>query len=93
MKSNMLINTLIIFFILLILYNFTFKIREGLTSNQQKINDKIKSLEKDIASLRSVNPLMPCAPIYPVVKDNTEKIKSMKDTISDLKANCSRQNA
>ena len=64
---------------------------ESLTENQ--VMSQLKSLEKDIASLRSVNPLMPCAPIYPVVKDNTEKIKSMKDTISDLKANCSRQNA
>ena len=89
------INLLNCIFAGLILYNILYPnlVREGLTSNQQKIQQKIKSLEKDINSVKALNPLAPCASIYPIVKDNTDKIKSMKSTINDLKANCQRQNS
>lgn len=95
MKLTLFINLLNILFIILFLYNLLYPelIKEGLTSNQEKINNKISQIEKDIQSVKGLNPLAPCMSIYPVVKDNTEKIKSMKDTMNDLKANCERQNA
>jgi hypothetical protein len=95
MRLILFINLLNAIFVAIILYNLLYPnlVREGLTSNQEKIQNKIKELEKDIKSVKSLNPLAPCAPIYPIVKDNTDKIKSMKSTINDLKANCQRQNS
>lgn len=95
MKLTLFINFLNILFIVLFLYNLLYPklLKEGLTSNEKKIEDKISQLEKDVKSVKGLNPLAPCMSIYPVVKDNTDKIKSMKSTINDLKANCERQNA
>jgi len=95
MRVVLFINLLNAIFIGLILYNLLYPklFREGLTPNQQKIQTKIKGLEKDIKSIKKLNPLAPCKSIYPIVKDNTDKIKSMKSTINDLKANCQRQNS
>ena len=95
MRVVLFINLLNTIFIGLILYNLLYPnlFREGLTSNQQKIQSKIKELEKEIKSLKSLDPLAPCKSIYPIVQDNTDKIKSMKSTINDLKANCKRQNS
>lgn len=95
MSLVLFINLLNAIFVAIILYNLVYPnlVREGLTSNQQKIQNKIKELEKDIKSVKTLNPLAPCSSIYPIVKDNTDKIKSMKSTINDLKANCKRQNS
>lgn len=95
MNSITLINILNCFFIIIILYNIIYDTCtiEGLTANQQKIENKINQLEKDVKSIEKVNPLAPCAPMIPIVKDNTDQIKSMKDSVTDLKANCERQNA
>lgn len=95
MKHTLFINLLNILFVVLFLYNLLYPelIKEGLTSNQQEIQNKIKQIEKDVKSIKGINPFAPCMSIYPVVKDNTDKIKSMKSTINDLKANCKRQNA
>uniref|UniRef100_A0A6C0AVU5 Uncharacterized protein n=1 Tax=viral metagenome TaxID=1070528 RepID=A0A6C0AVU5_9ZZZZ len=95
MRLVLFINLLNAIFVAIILYNLLYPnlVREGLTSNQEKIQNKIKELEKDIKSVKSLNPLAPCASIYPIVEDNTDKINSMKSTINDLKANCQRQNS
>lgn len=96
MNSITLINILNCFFIIIILYNIIYdscSTIEGLTANQQKIENKINQLEKDIKSVEKVNPLMPCAPMIPIIKNNTNQIKSMMDSVTDLKANCARQNA
>ena len=95
MSSITLINILNCFFIVIILYNIIYDTCtiEGLTANQQKIENKINQLEKDVKSIEKVNPLTPCAPMIPIVKDNTDQIKSMMDSVTDLKANCERQSA
>ncbi len=95
MSSITLINILNCFFIIIILYNIIYDTCtiEGLTANQQKIENKINQLEKDVKSIEKVNPLAPCAPMIPIVKDNTDQIKSMMDSVTDLKANCERQSA
>jgi hypothetical protein len=95
MKLTLFINLLNILFVALFLYNLLYPelLKEGLTNNQQKINDKISQLEKDVKSVKSLNPLEPCMSIYPTVKKNTDNIQSMKSTMNDLKANCKRQNS
>ena len=95
MKLFTLVNTLNILFIFLIIYNIIYKksIQEGLSGRAKEIDNKIKSIESDIASIRKVNPLIPCFSINSRVEKNTKDVNSMKDTINDLKANCERQNA
>ena len=88
------IKLLIMFFLFIIFYDLVFyKIREGLTQTEiaKETSKKIKSIETDIAKLQKVDPLAPCTSINKVVKDNTDSIKTMKDQVADVKANCSRQ--
>ena len=95
MNSVTLINILNCIFIIIILYNIIYEsyIIEGLTEKKKKIETKINNLEKDVKSIEKINPFLPCASLIPDVKNNKKKIKSMMNTVVDLKANCSRQNS
>lgn len=88
------INILTGLFILFILYDIFFNnLIEGLTQSElaKETQKKIKSIEKDVKSIEKINPFAPCASLTTTVSNNTDQIKSMKDQVDDLKANCARQ--